>query len=166
MRKNTTTLSVLRGFLKNEDSYAISCIMNVMAHINIRSSQTGVEKNDNCKCPGHLEEHHYFNQTLYKWVTALIKNTTLMWKLPDGRMGAVSLVHSIGNIAHETTTKSEVSMKTLFLTLSVLFIFASCKNNPTQSNQMKEEPTNKKFWPWVLGNSWTFHKTWYCPSTP
>ena len=59
-------------------------------------------------------------------------------------MGAVSLVHSIGNIAHETTTKSEISMKTLFLTLSVLFIFASCKNNPTQRNQMNEKPTNKQ----------------------
>ena len=59
-------------------------------------------------------------------------------------MGAVSLVHSIGNIAHETTTKSEVSMKTLFLTLSILFVFASCKNNPTQRNQMNEKLTNKQ----------------------
>ena len=61
-------------------------------------------------------------------------------------MGAVPLVHSIGRIAkpHETTTKSEISMKTLFLTLSVLFVFASCKNNPTQRNQMNEKPTNKQ----------------------
>ena len=35
-------------------------------------------------------------------------------------------------------------MKALFLTLSILFVFASCKNNPTQSNQMNEKPTNKQ----------------------
>ena len=35
-------------------------------------------------------------------------------------------------------------MKTLFLTLSILFIFASYKNNPTQRNQMNEKPTNKQ----------------------
>ena len=35
-------------------------------------------------------------------------------------------------------------MKTLFLPLSILFVFASCKNNPIQRNQMNEKPTNKQ----------------------
>ncbi len=50
MSKDTTILSDLRSFFsKSENNRAISCIMKVMEHINIRSSQIGVEKNENCK---------------------------------------------------------------------------------------------------------------------
>ena len=45
MSKDTKIISDLRScFAKNEDPRAIKCIMGVMKHINIRSSQIGVEK--------------------------------------------------------------------------------------------------------------------------
>ena len=50
MSKDTKIISDLRSFFaKNEDNRAIKCIMGVMKHINIRSSQIGVEKKENCK---------------------------------------------------------------------------------------------------------------------
>ena len=45
MSKDTKNISDLRSFFaKNDDNRAIKCIMGVMEHINIRSSQIGVEK--------------------------------------------------------------------------------------------------------------------------
>lgn len=50
MSKDTKIISDLRSFFaKNDDNRAIKCIMGVMEHINIRSSQIGVEKKENCK---------------------------------------------------------------------------------------------------------------------
>ena len=50
MSKDTTILSDLRSFFsENENNRAINSIMRVMEHINIRSSQIGVEKRANCK---------------------------------------------------------------------------------------------------------------------
>ena len=50
MSKDTKNISDLRSFFaKNDDNRAIKCIMGVMEHINIRSSQIGVEKKENCK---------------------------------------------------------------------------------------------------------------------
>ena len=50
MSKDTTILSDLRNFFsENENNRAINSIMRVMEHINIRSSQIGVEKRENCK---------------------------------------------------------------------------------------------------------------------
>lgn len=50
MSKDTKIISDLRSFFaKNEDNRAIKCIMGVMKHINIRSSEIGVEKKENCK---------------------------------------------------------------------------------------------------------------------
>lgn len=50
MSKDTKIISDLRSFfVKNDDNRAIKCIMGVMEHINIHSSQIGVEKKENCK---------------------------------------------------------------------------------------------------------------------
>ena len=50
MSKDTKIISDLRSFFaNNDDNRAIKCIMGVMKHINIRSSQIGVEKKENCK---------------------------------------------------------------------------------------------------------------------
>ena len=50
MSKDTKIISDPRNFFaKNDDNRAIKCIMGVMEHINIRSSQIGVEKKENCK---------------------------------------------------------------------------------------------------------------------
>ena len=50
MSKDTKIISDLRSFFaKNDNNRAIKCIMGVMEHINIRSSQIGVEKKENCK---------------------------------------------------------------------------------------------------------------------
>ena len=50
MSKDTKIISDQRSFFaKNDDNRAIKCIMGVMEHINIRSSQIGVEKKENCK---------------------------------------------------------------------------------------------------------------------
>ena len=49
MSKDTTILSDLRDFFsENENNRAINSIMRVMEHINIRSSQIGAEKKENC----------------------------------------------------------------------------------------------------------------------
>ena len=50
MSKGTIILSDLGDFFsENENNRAINCIMRVMEHITIRSSQIGVEKKENCK---------------------------------------------------------------------------------------------------------------------
>ena len=50
MSKVTKIISDLRSFFaKDDETRAIKCIMGVMEHINIRSSQIGVEKKENCK---------------------------------------------------------------------------------------------------------------------
>ena len=50
MSKVTKIISDLRSFFaKDDETRAIKCIMSVMEHINIRSSQIGVEKKENCK---------------------------------------------------------------------------------------------------------------------
>ena len=50
MSKDTTIISDLKSFFsENENNRAINSIMRVMEHINIRSSQIGVEKRENCK---------------------------------------------------------------------------------------------------------------------
>lgn len=50
MSKDTKNISDQRSFFaRNDDNRAIKCIMGVMEHINIRSSQMGVEKKENSK---------------------------------------------------------------------------------------------------------------------
>ena len=50
MSKGTTIISDLRSFFsKSENNRALDCIMRVMDHINIRSSEIGAEKRANCK---------------------------------------------------------------------------------------------------------------------
>ena len=52
MSKDTKIISDLRSFFaKNDDNRAIKCIMGVMEHINIRSSQIGVEKKRTASSP-------------------------------------------------------------------------------------------------------------------